>query len=863
MEPPVMFLLILATVALAPDCVCSQGIHASENPVPVGHNVTLYSQTTVTTGAWVFDNNIIVFILSGSATITDNWRDRVTFNSNDSSLSIKSVQVEDSGVYTLQSVNPFRAQLTLSVQVPISNVALKAKATSLVEFNDTAVLMCSVSSGSSLSYVWLKGDDVLTAGGEVQLSNGNATLTIASVTHNDEGPFRCNVSNGVSYDISPPVYLNISYGPSNTTMVVMPMVSHYIYRTGTNITLSCSAMSSPPAMIQWMVNGMYLNKYGSSIQLMNVTESNSGTYKCVFHNSATSRFSSASKMLWVLDPLEAVEVNRTSGPAIIDEPFTLYCKVTGSVDRIEWWKNGELISPNNTIVFGMNNKTLTLNPVQHSDHGDYQCQAFNAVSNMTSSPYNVEVNYGPKMPTITGPTVAKTGYSVTFSCYAPSNPPSLYRWYFHHYLVANTSEYVTPPLTKNMSGMYTCEAYNNVTGQNKTAYTMLTVVDPIEGVRVETPVDPPIDGYPYMLGCNVTGPADYVYWMKDGMKLQDDNTTYFKMDNRTVKFHPLKHDDTGYYSCKAMNAVGNMTSPPYKLIVNFGPETPNTDGPEFAETGQSVTFNCSAMSVPPSHFSWWFNGTMVANTSVLTTGPLTLNMSGEYTCMAYNYVTGKNSTDSKMLTVIEAIHSVMIKNYTFPINSENFTLTCEVIGPYDMINWMKDGQLLNSSYPDMNHTNMHYHIANNMLHFTPVTLHSEGMYQCVAVNKAAAHSSPHYRLLVMYGPLSVDIAGPDSEKAGVSVALKCSADSRPDCEFYWFFNSMSSVAIKTGSVITFSATKESEGNYTCKAKNPVTNITMYKTKAFTLDNASAIHFPSRYGLTVMGVFALFVPVMFN
>ena len=83
---------------------------------------------------------------------------------------------------------------------------------------------------------------------------------------------------------------------------------------------------------------------------------------------------------------------------------------------------------------------------------------------------------GPETPIIKGPTVVKTGNSVTFSCYAPSNPPSHYRWYFNDHPVANTTKYVTPPLTKDMSGMYTCRAYNNITGQNKTAYKMLTAV---------------------------------------------------------------------------------------------------------------------------------------------------------------------------------------------------------------------------------------------------------------------------------------------------------------------------------------------------------------------------------------------------
>lgn len=100
--------------------------------------------------------------------------------------------------------------LISSFAVPISNVTLTANATNLVEFNDTAVFMCSVSNGTSLTYVWLKNGSVVTASGGVQFSDGGAILTIVGVTRYDEGPFRCNVSNGISHEISLPVHLNIS-----------------------------------------------------------------------------------------------------------------------------------------------------------------------------------------------------------------------------------------------------------------------------------------------------------------------------------------------------------------------------------------------------------------------------------------------------------------------------------------------------------------------------------------------------------------------------------------------------------------------------------------------------------------------------
>ena len=93
--------------------------------------------------------------------------------------------------------------------VPISTVTLTANATNLVAINDTVVLTCSVSNGTSLSYVWLMNNTVV-SGANVELSNGNATLTLAPVTRHNNGEFKCQVSNGLSNATSPSVSLNIS-----------------------------------------------------------------------------------------------------------------------------------------------------------------------------------------------------------------------------------------------------------------------------------------------------------------------------------------------------------------------------------------------------------------------------------------------------------------------------------------------------------------------------------------------------------------------------------------------------------------------------------------------------------------------------
>ena len=82
------------------------------------------------------------------------------------------------------------------------------------------------------------------------------------------------------------------------------------------------------------------------------------------------------------------------------------------------------------------------------------------------------------------------------------------------------------------------------------------------------------------------------------------------------------------------------------------------------------------------------------------------------------------------------------------------------------------------------------------------------------------------------GPLNVMISGPDKAKVGSSVSLTCSAETQPDCDFNWFFNNPLSQNVKAGPVITFSVTKENEGIYVCKARNPVTKIEVLQFKTF-------------------------------
>lgn len=87
------------------------------------------------------------------------------------------------------------------------------------------------------------------------------------------------------------------------------------------------------------------------------------------------------------------------------------------------------------------------------------------------------------------------------------------------------------------------------------------------------------------------------------------------------------------------------------LLCSDGPEMAMIIGANDAQTGDIVILRCNALSNPLSNYTWFFNGSSVAIGSDLVTAPLTVDMSGMYTCIAHNNITGKESLAYTVLTV--------------------------------------------------------------------------------------------------------------------------------------------------------------------------------------------------------------------
>ncbi|XDV40081.1 hypothetical protein PO909_009230 [Leuciscus waleckii] len=811
--------------------ICIPGLYAltlvpSQNPVAVGTNVTisLSEPINAAVGNWLFGSSTLFLWVSTTVYPGDSNQDGISLNITTYQLTLMSVTLKSSGIYVFQAFSPStaKAEITLDVQEPISNVAANVSMTNLVEFNDTVTFTCNAS-GTPLWFSWQNGSSAVTAGGRVQLSNNGRNLVISGVTRYDEGPFKCIVMNNISKEESIQMNLSISYGPSNLRITASP--DNMAYTSGSAISLSCSAESKPSASFYWTYNGNPLNVYGSSYNLTDITQNRTGPYTCVAQNEVTLRNAAVTKTICIFDPISEVAVN-PSGSPVEHMPFNLSCNVVGPVDSIRWMKNNMYLYADNTITFFNGNSTLSFKKLTLSDDGLYQCAASNAVSNISSQPYNLTVNYGPINTKASGPDVVKVGSNVTFSCSSVSRPQSQYSWYFSGSKVADSSVYVTAALRQNDSGNYTCMAYNNITGIRSNASVQLTVLAPVTNVMVNMDNQQPVINQPFTLTCTASGDVEHIQWMKNNMFLNPENGTTLSSDNSTLRFQNLSLTDDGHYQCEASNAISNSTSNAYDLIVNYGPWNQKVEGPTIAGIGSNLTFNCTAVSRPQSQYSWFHNSSKVGDGPVYVTAALSLNDSGNYTCMALNNITGISSNASVQLTLKYPVSDAIVNANQQPIINQPFTLTCTASGDVEHIQWMKNNMFLNPE----NGTSLSS--DNSTLRFQNLSLTDDGHYHCEASNAISNSTSNAYNLIVNYGPWNQKVEGPTIAGIGSNLTFNCTAVSRPQSQYSWFHNSSK---VGDGPVyVTAALSLNDSGKYTCMALNNITGISSNASVQLTL-----------------------------
>ncbi|XP_055006462.1 carcinoembryonic antigen-related cell adhesion molecule 8-like [Boleophthalmus pectinirostris] len=277
------------------DGVLPDSVDAAEGGTVTFTTSLAPTQTPFITITWYFGSTTIITSNTDSNFTAPEYEGRITLFISTGSLQLRNLSLNDAGEYGV-ILKPAGSKVqsgtsTLNIHEPVSNVRVTVSSSDLVEFNSSVTLSCSADGINLTTFLWFNGTSEVTLSDRVHLTDGGATLTIATVWRYDQGPFTCKVSDPFSSSTSAPAEVSISYGPDDVILRSSPLLDYY--EEGSDLSLSCSADSRPAAHFKWLFNSKLLSFTGAQIQVKNMQTNQSGDYSCQAFNSKTLKYTTS------------------------------------------------------------------------------------------------------------------------------------------------------------------------------------------------------------------------------------------------------------------------------------------------------------------------------------------------------------------------------------------------------------------------------------------------------------------------------------------------------------------------------------------------------------------------------------------
>ncbi|XP_078530666.1 sialoadhesin-like isoform X2 [Lissotriton helveticus] len=791
---------------------------------------------------------------------------RVTSSRNALKIDIRSVLMEDEGMYRCDASNAhgtssqslyFRVQTARVLVVPPADI----------REGDTVTLTCEVTSSvqDELSYIWYKNS-------KWYKDDSGSSLVFQQIHSRDTGFYHCRARDKDGSSTSPSVNIQVLYGPRNLTMS-----SFLEMQDGHLASIHCSVDSSPPSEIALYRDDVLVasssppaapnqrlsisSSHNSlKLEIRNVMLEDEGAYMCLAnntHGSAESQiiFSAESARIVVDPSTEALEGNTV----------TLTCSVTSNapgVPAYTWYKNGNWYKQGT-------DKTLMLKSVVSEDSGSYYCKVQTLKGSKSSSSVSLNILYPPRNAWIRSFLETAHGKVAIVQCAVSSNPPSVLSLLKEDTLWANTShqEDSSQRLAVSYSqnslrleirnvmiedeGTYACSATNAF------GTTMASTYFAVEGARVLlNPGARLQEGETVTLTCDVTTTAHlatrYIWYRNSKWLLEESASSLVLQD--------VTSEDAGSYSCEAQSNGGSKVSPPVTLQVLFSPRQPLMVSFLETQRGHLGIIRCSVESDPPSNVAIYRAGEVVASSGLrsstnqrisvsvthnslqLEIKDIVLGDQGEYTCAVNN--TYGSSTTSTYFTV-ETARVIVEPSPELP-EGDLLNLTCvTTFGVHGTANytWYKNNRWLQvGTEPSL------------VLH--KVTSTDTGSYHCQVEDAEGSRTSTLIGIDVLYAPRDLKASSfleSQGQRLGI---IQCSVDSAP-ASILTVYRHDAPVA-STGSHSTWDprlrtssshnslrleiidAKTEDSANYVCTANNTLGSTTM--SLYFNVQAAEEVHF---------------------
>ncbi|XP_029284192.1 B-cell receptor CD22-like isoform X2 [Cottoperca gobio] len=287
-----------------------------------------------------------------------------------------------------------------------------------IEEGSSVTLSCSSDANPAANYTWYKED------GNLKPLSEDPQLVFSSIQSSDSGQYQCRAQNKLGMKESKSISIDVKYGPKLPSVSVSPSAE---IEEGSSVTLSCSSDANPAANYTWYKEDGNLKPLSEDPQLVfsSIQSSDSGQYQCRAQNKLGMKESKSISIDVKYGPkLPSVSV---SPSAEIEEgsSVTLTCSSDANpAANYTWYKEKQQLLQGTEGSYHFTS-------ISSEDRGIYYCKSENQHGHIMSSSLSVDVQYGPKLPSVSVSPSAEIeeGSSVTLSCSSDANPAANYTWY--------------------------------------------------------------------------------------------------------------------------------------------------------------------------------------------------------------------------------------------------------------------------------------------------------------------------------------------------------------------------------------------------------------------------------------------------
>ena len=579
----------------------------------------------VSSGAFDGANEKILFITGAQAPLAGNYYAKVTIN--------------DETVWT--------SKASLNVIVPVS---IETHPTSTLIAESSSGSLSVLAHGSNPEFQWQK----LVGGKWSPLEHEtSSTLDINGIS-SSIGDYRCVVKNSISSLTSSVASVDVVTAISIISEPYATFGSTHEPEQGTNLTLAVNASGSDLSY-DWYRDNTKVGS-GKTLQLTNLSDSNSGSYQCRIYDVLNNTVHCKSVQINVMLPAQ-IEHQPQDLTLNQGKSGNFSVSLSGSGPFSYQWQHND--GSGWADIENQTSSILSINSATADNAGDYRCLMNGAITkDLISATASLTVIEGPNITDqpfeTAGETITrKVGESVEFSFTATGSDVE-YKWYKNEVEYAQSSVIAINSLKLSDAGVYRCEASNDADKDICNSFELIVQVPPtIKSQPVSVSV---FEGGVAELVTDVTGtPTVTVTWLKDGEELPSTGTS--------LVFDPVTLSNAGSYQCIVTNDAGSVPCETVSIEVKEIVRISKSPSNQVVSLGDNASLSVTASGYPPLKYEWFKDGQPYSSGIDLSQ----LTLSNADTTDAGNYYVIVSNSDSSATSQTSELTVLGAEETTFDI----------------------------------------------------------------------------------------------------------------------------------------------------------------------------------------------------